>query len=269
MRIKGILILSAVLISTIITFYGCIDEPDIAHPSRPYGMLRFGNFTTMSDSLEITILPGLSDSAEANFTPKVITLGPNSLLDYFDKLAGKKTISIRKLPTDTIIYNGEIEIPALQINSFYLLGNYSADNDLNSLMLTQIFDGLSYVSHAPASGKINLHFIYLAVEPKALGVSPNNIDIVDLVPNPDTLAAATLQQIRAEEPRLTTSYGNLIPGPRQFAAVKEFDMKTVYIKDSIATDYKADKNWYFIVSGTKAKLNYKVASFNPPPVKGK
>ncbi|MBI2417553.1 MAG: hypothetical protein HYV28_06555 [Ignavibacteriales bacterium] len=269
MRIKGILILTTVLLSTIITFYGCIDEPEIAHPNRPYGSIRFGNFTTNVDSMEITIFPGPSDSLMGNYTSVKLVLGANTLLDYIDRLAGKKNISVKNIKTGTEVFKGEIEIPGLKLNSFYFLGMYSADTDSNSFMFTQIEEGLTYVSHAPAEGTINLYFLYLAVEPKALGAIPYTVDLVDLSPEKDTLVAATLQHIRMDDARIGINYGNVKPGKRQFAATKEFDMKTIYVKDADTTNYTANKNWYFIVSGDKSKLNYKVAGFNPPAVKGK
>lgn len=172
MRLKlKFFILSTALLSIIAIFNGCLEEPTQVPVTRPYSVIRVGNFGTNTAVLNFqikaqdgSILKTYSNLAAGNFT------------NYEDLASGKRTFIVTD-GTGATVFNSNIDITSYGRSTLVFCGTYSTIDTLNTFSFFEVDEGLIYVKSAPDSGS-HIYLVHASTDQGTEGARKLDVSII-------------------------------------------------------------------------------------------
>ncbi|MCF8355730.1 MAG: hypothetical protein K9H48_14860 [Melioribacteraceae bacterium] len=129
---KDYIIILLLLISSI-GFYSCVNEPTIEHVTRPFTMLRMGNFVINSD---LTVQ--IDDSA-----PR--TLARNTVMSAFEVKSGARNLLVKDV-SGNVIYNRSFDALSYDETTLFFGGWASPVDTVTTFGLNSYSDGWTYLN---------------------------------------------------------------------------------------------------------------------------
>ncbi len=240
MRNRHFILFGIAIVFTALTFVSCLDEPTIPQPSQQFAVLRVGNFSPNVATMNVKVDGKTLDASMTG-------LATNDVSNYVTLNSGSKLVFVTNAVTGDTLFNKKVEVTTNNVTSLFFLGEYSKVDTLNTFQNLEYYEGLTYVSHTPASGKANIYFINLITT----GLTPlpavesQVVDFRDVTVTPtwktDSLVAIDIAT------REAYSTANSLPVGRRFAITVANKPATKLASDSVAV--AAGKNYFVFAVG--------------------
>lgn len=256
MRLKlKFLLLSTALLSTIAIFNGCLEEPTQVPVTRPYSVIRIGNFGTNTATLTIEI------KAQDGSTLKTYSnLAAGSFTNYEDIASGKRTFTVKD-GSGATVFNSNIDITSYGRSTLLFCGTYSTVDTLNTFSFFEVDEGLIYVKSAPDSGS----HIYLVHASNDQGSqAARKLDISVIFPGgKDSAVTTTTAPLKFSEVK---ALGNQKAGTYSFRLEAQAPFADS-ILHTTAAPLAAGFRYYMLIHGAPNAMVVTENQVTPQPVR--
>jgi len=168
-----------ILLLTVVGFYsGCIEEPTIAPVSKPFTVAKFGNFTnnvknvrilidpvfnkTIPTKLTVSVEAYVQDSVTVLSSTKEITgLTQGNYTSYYDIASGDRALLIYDADSNKVLSYRSYSFISYEETTFLITGYYSSDANKNSLAVSTIKEGNTYVKETAPTDSLLVYFYNL------------------------------------------------------------------------------------------------------------
>ncbi len=137
-----------------IVFVGCVDEPTIEPYQMPYASIKFANFSTNIDVVDIRIdtkwdysgpLKPINQFTDLNGSSVKNNLATTEVTEYFDIRSGERHVQLFDAGENMIFENMTLQADGYGEIIYFIVGTYDDNEDNSTLEIFSIVNGYTYL----------------------------------------------------------------------------------------------------------------------------